>query len=115
MFANAAEYVVQSNDTIGIIAQKTGESIMHLAQLNNINAPKYIVRVGQTLRYVSADDMQCAQLWIEEHLASSVHRDEAFEKMLVDIENNHIYYDGDMDTHADSIIVLADAYRRKYK
>ncbi len=115
MLANAAEYVVQRSDTIGVIAQKTGESVAHLAQLNHISAPKYIVRVGQKLQYVSADDMRCARLWIEEYLASNVHHDEAFEKMLIDIENHHIYYDGDIDTHADSIIVLANAYRKQHK
>lgn len=106
--SNAAEHVVQLGEVIGIISQKTGCSVEHLAELNDIDAPAYIVKQGQTLRYVSDDDFADAQKWVEARLDYK-----GFPKILKDIKARNIKYSGDKSTHADEVLLFAELYRKQ--
>jgi len=106
--SNAAEHVVQPGEVIGIISQKTGCSVEHLAQLNDIDAPAYIVKQGQILRYVSDSDFEDAQKWVEARLEYN-----GFSQILEDIKARNIKYIGDKSTHAEEIILFAEMYRKQ--
>ncbi len=107
---NAAEHRVGSREVIGTIAQKTGCSVEHLAELNNIDAPAYIVRQGEVLRYLSNDDFADAQAWVAARLEYNL-----FSKILKDIETRNIKYNGDKSTHADEVLLFAQLYRKQLK
>ena len=94
--AFCAEYIVKSGDTIGIIAKKTGQSVKNIALLNNIEAPKYVVRVGQKIKFINEKDRSLARMWVYNYVMSRPHIDEDylfFQKLLRDLENNQIQYD----------------------
>lgn len=52
---NAAEYVVQSGDTLGKIAQEYGTAVEELAAYNNISDPASL-QIGQTIKIPAAED-----------------------------------------------------------
>lgn len=117
--ANAfgAEYIVKGGDTIGIIAQKTGQSVENIALLNNIEAPKYVVRIGQRIEYISEEDRSLARTWIYDYVMSRPHIGEDyffFQKLLRDLENNQIQYDEfakRQSIYASEVLLFAGAQR----
>lgn len=58
----AAEYVVQSGDTLTSVAEFTGHSVSQLVKMNDINDVDHI-DVGQKLRWISSVDMRYASSW----------------------------------------------------
>ena len=110
----AADYQVAPGDTIGIISRKLNCTIEELARLNNIKAPKYIVHIGDIIRYVTDEDIRLAQDWIEEYLWTNV-PDQAerisMKMMLYALDHHNIRYDNQRDggIYADEVLLLADA------
>ena len=52
---NAAEYAVQSGDTLGKIAQEYGTAVEELAAYNNMSDPASL-QIGQTIKIPAAED-----------------------------------------------------------
>jgi len=113
------EYIVQEGDVIGIVAEKTGCSIEQLAQLNSIEAPKYVVQVDTMLRYVSQSDLKYARKWLEEYILSLTEDNveyASFSRMILDIDANNIQYGDGLASggaRASEIILLSSVYQNR--
>ncbi len=111
---NAAEYKADNGEGIDIIAQKTGYFKEHLAELNGISGPKYIVPKNKALRYVSDDDFANAQKWIENHLEGlhPEHVDyDPFVRLYEAIVIRTVNHSGDLSPHADEVILFAGLHK----
>ena len=115
---NATEYVIVKGDTIGVIAQKTQCTVEEISKLNGISPPKYIVHVGDVIRYISTEDIYLAKKWIEIYM-DTISIDEAervvMQRMHQALESNNIKYDegGVGGIYADEVLILADAQKTK--
>jgi murein DD-endopeptidase MepM/ murein hydrolase activator NlpD len=107
-----AEYTVQKGDSISVIAKKTGCSIKNLAKLNSILPPDYVIRVGNIIYYIDNNDIELAQLWINNYLDTNLPDQEErkfMAKMLLALKKDNIKYTGNRQDgiFADEVLLMA--------